>query len=159
MRCYSFNISRFYFVIIFILANAFRLDSLSSQTKEERYAAPIIAIDTLSALPLLAFDSPTGTVIGLAGYALGSPIVHSIKGNQTSSFFSLSLRTSIPLLALWLSRPDSKMVDKPPTSTTLQKIVGATGLVLPMLIDWIWLAKTTSNSNSQIQPISLSFHF
>lgn len=159
MSCSAIRTSLFIIVLAVIFVQSYRPNSLSCEPKEERYPLPIIAIDTLSASTVVVFDSPTTTILGATGYALGSPLVHFLKGNTTGGFLSLSLRTSLPLVALWLTQKNSKTVDKPPSSTHLQTTIGVAAFALPMLIDWVWLAQRTVNPTSQIQPVSFSFSF
>lgn len=124
----------------------------------EHYWEQNLAIDAASvALMVSAFvvddytDGESVPIVllssGVAGYLLGSPIVHTVHhGNLGRATLSLLLRGGLPVAGLYLGR---NTVRCPPSSpdtigtcgVSEMLIGGAIGLGTALLIDYGWLAR------------------
>ncbi|MGZ6144153.1 MAG: hypothetical protein ACXWLM_12500 [Myxococcales bacterium] len=78
---------------------------LATSARADTYSGQVLGADSLSALALLVGASSNSAplaVAGLAGYAVGAPIIHFVQGRPGAGVGSLLLRLGAPVVGLYI---------------------------------------------------------
>lgn len=137
--------------------------SIAPRATVETYPLRIVAVDAgsvavvgLGGLLLIraAFDGGDDTAtqgfafvtVGLAGYAIGAPLVHWGRGNPRGAMRSALVRTGLPLLGATLTYLADRTNEGSP-------IYGAVaGIGVAMILDWTVLSRVTVSASPFVAP-------
>jgi hypothetical protein len=142
-------------------------------TETHRYGSTIALVDGLSFGAMLVGaimfasginsgednedDAATGALLmigGMAGYALGGPIVHGTKGNRSGAWTSFALRLGLPMVgaAIGESMHDTRCQGDycyEEDNGEGASLAGV-GIVTAMVVDWFVLAKVQRPTHAYV---------